>query len=255
MSKVFDAYAAYYDLLYKDKDYDGEVEFIYKTLTESGIDKGRILELGCGTGKHAELLIDKGFYLHGIDMSQGMIDAANSRMSASESDKYKFELGDVRTFKTDGKFDVVVSLFHVASYQTETSDLLSMFETAAEHLDEGGVFIFDYWYGPAVLTDLPSVRVKRLEDESLKITRIGEPELHHRSNVVDVNYDILVEEKGINKVTQVKEKHCMRYLFIPELEYLLEASGFSLEKNIEWFTGSDLDISSWSAMVIARKNK
>ena len=50
MSKVFDSYAAYYDLLYRDKNYKAEVVYICRLLKKYKIDSGTILELGSGTG-------------------------------------------------------------------------------------------------------------------------------------------------------------------------------------------------------------
>ena len=43
-----------------------------------------------------------------------------------------------------------------------------MFKTAAKHLKQNGVFIFDFWYGPGVLTDPPALRQKRLENNEMK---------------------------------------------------------------------------------------
>ena len=50
--------------------------------------------------------------------------------------------------------------------------------TAAKHLKPNGVFIFDFWYGPGVLTDPPVVRLKRLENEEIEVLRIAEPVMH-----------------------------------------------------------------------------
>ena len=62
---------------------------------------------------------------------------------------------------TTGPSDVVWST---------NADLLAAFATAREHLNPGGVFIFDCWYGPAVLAERPSVRIKRMEDGATSIT-------------------------------------------------------------------------------------
>ena len=55
---VFDAYAAYYDLLYKDKDYAGETEYVHRLIQRFNPGAKSILELGSGTGKHARLLAE-----------------------------------------------------------------------------------------------------------------------------------------------------------------------------------------------------
>ena len=68
----------------------------------------------------------------------------------------------------------MIALFHVLSYQTSNADAQAMFETAATHIETGGIFLFDCWYGPAVLTDRPETRVKRAEDDTVEIIRIAE---------------------------------------------------------------------------------
>ena len=46
---------AYYDLFYKDKDYENEARSVHEKLVEHDITGKRLLELGCGTGKHAKI--------------------------------------------------------------------------------------------------------------------------------------------------------------------------------------------------------
>ena len=156
MSLIFDAYSTYYDLLYRDKDYAAESKFISEILeSHIGSKKGSILELGCGTGIHAEHLSNMGFDVTGVDLSAKMIEVARSRSSKTFNSKIKFAVSDVRSVRLNSKFDSVISLFHVASYQTSNFDILSMFETASTHLKSNGIFIFDCWYGPAVLSNPP----------------------------------------------------------------------------------------------------
>jgi hypothetical protein len=41
------------------------------------------------------------------------------------------------------------------SYQIETNEIEAVFKKVSEHLAIGGLFLFDFWYGPAVLSDSP----------------------------------------------------------------------------------------------------
>ena len=66
-----------------------------------------------------------------------------------------FTTGDIRDIRLNQRFDVVIALFHVISYQTTNDDVTAAFQTARQHLNPGGIFIFDVWYGPAVLTERP----------------------------------------------------------------------------------------------------
>jgi SAM-dependent methyltransferase len=250
---VFGYYARYYDLLYKDKDYGGESDYVKNLLLRFGNNTATILELGCGTGKHAMLLAEKGYSVTGIDKSIEMLDAANARTKSSAELAIKFTAGDVRSVRLKEQFDAVISLFHVMSYQATNDDLASAFLTAKEHLNPGGIFVFDFWYGPAVLTDRPSVRVKRLEDDVISVTRIAEPELHLNKNSVDVNYQVMVEDKKTGLVNIVKETHTMRYLFLPEIDIFLSQCGMQMIHAEEWMTGRAPDASTWGICCVAKK--
>ena len=194
---IFDAYAHYYDLLYQDKDYVAEAEYVSSHIRKQAPSAKHILELGCGTGAHAKHMARIGFSVHGVDLSDTMIGSAEARkttLPAVEAERLTFAIGDVRTVQTGAAYDAVISLFHVMCYQTTNADLEAAFKTAAKHLTSGGLFIFDFWYGPAVLTQKPEVRIKRLSDDHIKVTRIAEPVMHVNENVVDVNYTVLIEE-------------------------------------------------------------
>lgn len=252
MNQVFDAYAAYYDLLYRDKDYAAEAEYVAGHIRRYMPKAKRILELGCGTGAHAEYLARMGFMIHGVDISRAMLARAEQRKASLPSDlatRITFALDDVRTVRTGKTYDVVISLFHVMSYQTTNADLHAMFETASVHLQSEGLFLFDFWYGPAVLIQKPEVRVKRLEDEEIKVTRIAEPVMHFNENVVDVNYTMFIEIKATGRIEQIKEMHRMRYLFLPELTNY-QFGKFKEHAVVSWMTNDILDSKAWAGVQI-----
>lgn len=256
MSQVFDSYARYYDLLYRDKDYAGESEYVASHIRKQIPKAKRILELGCGTGAHAEHLARMGYTVHGVDMSEAMLARAEARkaiLPPEMADRLSFSLGDVRTIRTGETYDAVISLFHVMSYQTSNTDLEAAFDTAAVHLESGGLFLFDFWYGPAVLTQKPEVRVKWLEDEEIKVTRIAEPEMHVLENTVDVNYTVFIEVKTSMLVEQVKETHRMRYLFLPELVRFADVDTWSDFKSFGWMKLQALHQDDWSGIVVTTK--
>jgi hypothetical protein len=132
-------------------------------------------------------------------------------------------------------------------------DLQAAFATVRGHLEPGGIFIFDCWYGPAVLTDPPVVRVKRLEDEAIAVTRIAEPAMNANQNLVEVNYQILIRDKANGEVEELRETHRMRYLFRPEIELLLQAAGMTIVEEMEWMTGHPLGFATWGGCFVARK--
>jgi len=253
---VFGNYARYYDLLYRDKDYVGEAQFIHRLIQTHAPYAQTILELGCGTGNHALLLAKEGYQIQGVDFSQEMLQKADSHLSKLPSDlasRLKFSHGDIRQVRLNQTFDVVLSLFHVISYQTTNEDLLAAFATVKEHLKPGGIFIFDVWYGPTVLAERPTVRVKRLEDEDIQVTRIGEPVMYPNENLVDVNYQVFIRDKISSSVEELQETHRMRYMFKPEIEFLCSANQFLSIENSEWMTGNQAGLNTWGVYFIVQK--
>ncbi|MCC6488904.1 MAG: class I SAM-dependent methyltransferase [Candidatus Hydrogenedentes bacterium] len=237
---VFGEYARYYNLFYQDKDYEGEAAFVYRILQRHAPHAKRILELGSGTGRHALLLAEKGYAVHGVDRSPAMLEQARDRARqapASIAERLTYHEGDIRDIRVKEAFDAVISLFHVFSYQTTDEALTAAFNTAAAHLKPGGVLLFDCWYGPAVLAERPAVRIKRLEDESVSVTRISEPRCHDERNTVDVVYTVFVEDKHLGQIQRIpNESHTMRYLFTPEVEALMRQAGLQTVESGEWMT-------------------
>ena len=249
----FEKYSYYYDLLYKDKNYEAEADYVKTKLLQQKQNIKTILEFGSGTGRHAKLLAKRGFEICGVERSQTMIQKARSEMEDSGPLSAQFKQGDIRSVRIGKKFDAVIALFHVLSYQTSNADALAMFETAAIHLETGGVLLFDCWYGPAVLTNHPETRVKHVEDDTVEVIRIAEPVMFPNQNKVEVHYKLLAIEKSSSTIQQISEIHPMRYYFLPEIELMLELSGFKLSSKENWLDSETLGLSTWNSTFIAEK--
>jgi SAM-dependent methyltransferase len=250
---VFREYAEYYDLLYADKDYPGEAEFVLARLGQQP--KGaRLLELGSGTGRHAEAFARLGFAVTGVDLSPEMVRQAEQRSEALGAAliRPKFQVGDVRHVRTGMRYEAVVSLFHVFSYQVNNHDLLAAFQSASEHLLPGGTFFFDFWYGPAVLRDPPVVRVRRMRGSDFNVTRLAEPLLLESQNRVDVNYEVIIERDAGGTPLRTREVHPMRYLFLPEIIQNLNQVGLELVDSGAWMCSEPLSLNAWYGWVSAR---
>jgi SAM-dependent methyltransferase len=249
-SNAFELYSAYYDLLYRNKDYVREAGYVLD-LVKAHQPKAskRLLDIGCGTGTHGRNFAKAGWTVHGVDPSATMLDRA--RKLAAESDVgawLTYAQGDIRTIETPEPMHVVVSLFDVVSYVNSNADLRQAFTAVRRCLTPGGIFLFDYWYGPAVYSQQPHTRVRRLEDDAIRVTRVAEPVFHHGRNVVDVNYEIFVEDKSSKRIERIKEVHPMRCLFDAEIDDLAAATGFKSVHSGQWYTAEAPTAESWSVL-------
>ncbi|MFW6138087.1 MAG: class I SAM-dependent DNA methyltransferase [Spirochaetota bacterium] len=117
------------------------VDLIRYVLDRLGIDKARVLDLGCGTGVLAVELGKAGHIVHGIDISPHMIQVAGSK--SSEMHNVSFELGDMTGFELNRKFDVAACAFDSINYLLDLDEVRDMFECTHRALDTSGVFVFD----------------------------------------------------------------------------------------------------------------
>ena len=251
---VFQAYANVYDTLYRDKDYGLECDFLEDVFRRFGVgDVRRILDMGCGTGGHAIPLARRGYEVFGIDRSEQMLEIAqNKARDAGLSDKVQFKTSNIQNFKLQMKFDVVICMFAVLSYQIANDGLFSTIRAARDHVERNGLFICDFWYGPAVLKQRPAERIKIVQDGQDRILRIVKPDMNTLENVVNVHYHIIrLRENQLLEETH--EKHSMRHYSKPEFDFFLARAGFRLER-IFPFANLDKKASddSWNVMAISR---
>ena len=251
----FGDYARYYDLIYADKDTAAEVDHVEMRLRQQGVSPGRLLEIGGGTGRHAAQFARRGWSVTTVEPSESMRALAVERAKTTDPAHPAFEVvaGDGRSVRMNQTYDAVISLFHVASYQITDEDLTRFLQTAAEHLRPGGVFIFDFWYGPAVIHDPPQIRVKRVEDDAIALTRIAEPVWMPMEDRVDVRYDIAIHSKSDATVTRLEELHSLRYFFLPSLRRDVGRANFSVSKVEGWMSEDSPTIDTFGVMMVCEK--
>lgn len=245
----FKFYSQYYDLLYKDKDYNVEADYVLTLSKKYKKNINNFLELGCGTGNHAAILCKHGYEVVGLERSPEMVEIAKQKSITN----FNPQVADITSFQLDKKFDVAISLFHVISYLTDNNDLISCFKNVYTHLNSDGIFIFDIWYTPAVYSQKPETRIKRLANTEIEITRLAQSLIHHQTNVVDVNYEVMIKDKKSNISTSIFEKHPMRHFSIPEIELLATHTGFELVHTEEFLTANEPSENTWGVCFVLQK--
>jgi len=247
-------YAESYDLLYSEKDYEAECDFIesiFRIYSNNNIKN--ILDIGCGTGGHSLILARRGYRMYGIDRSPEMIKIAKHKARIQKlNGRVYFEVNTIQNLNLKIKFDAVMCMFNVLGYQTTNEELFTTLCVVKGHLKSGGIFICDFWYGPAVLCQKPECRVKFLKRGKETTIRIAEPEVDMIENIVSVKYNILnINNKSL--IGKTEELHRVRYFFKPEMEFLMKKAGLRLLKMFP-FLNYDGEISerTWNVMSVAK---
>jgi SAM-dependent methyltransferase len=254
VSSVFgSAYSGAYDLLYIDKNYAEECNVIEEILRRhSEFPVSNLLDLGCGTGNHVFEMASRGYAVVGVDRSEGMLDVAQQRLLQTGNGKVRFHLGDIRDVNLEQEFDAALIMFAVLGYQVENSDILSTLRTVRKHLKRGALLIFDVWYGPAVLHERPSDRVKVIPTPEGKILRVASGTLDVPRQACDVRFQLWRFAEG-RVASEIQETHRMRYFFPLELNLFLDCAGFNLVR-LGAFPDFDNDPNetTWSVLAVAR---
>lgn len=249
--KVFDKYSLYYNLLYQDKDYDNEVNYINQLINLYNPNAKSLLNMGCGTGRHDLLLLEKGFDIVGFDISKKMIYEANAaKAKIHNKSSIDFIEGNIQSIRLKNKFDVITSLFHVMSYQTTNVSLDKSFKTAKYHLKNNGVFIFDCWNGPGVITEKPDKRIKEMSNSKYKIIRHAHPKIYPNKNCVDVKYDAKLYNNNGELLDTIEETHRMRYLFKTEIDFFAKKNKLKILNQYNWLEFQNTDFNSWTCVYI-----
>lgn len=139
LGKPFSLLAEVYDAIMEDVDYEDWVAFILRLAGEAGwLGKGRLLDLGCGTGNSSAPFVRRGFSVTGLDASEEMLRVARAKLPQA-----RFVHGEFTDFALKGRFGLAVSVFDALNNLLTPADFLRACERVYRHLTPGGVFIFD----------------------------------------------------------------------------------------------------------------
>jgi 2-polyprenyl-3-methyl-5-hydroxy-6-metoxy-1,4-benzoquinol methylase len=138
-NELFENYARTYDKEPFTQGTKGEVDFIEKELN---FDKSKtILDIGCGTGRHAIELTKRGYKVTGVDLSESQLQRA--REKAKENGvEVKFIREDARDLNFKNEFDLVMLICEGAFPLMETDEMnFKILENASKALKTNGELI------------------------------------------------------------------------------------------------------------------
>lgn len=139
---IYTRFASVYDLFMEDVPYDEWCSDIVDLLKKEGIEKGIVLDLGCGTGTMTRLLAKYGYDMIGVDSSEDMLMIAREKQGDSDN-TILYLLQDMREFELYGTVNAVISICDSINYILEIEELIEVFKLVNNYLNPKGIFIFD----------------------------------------------------------------------------------------------------------------
>lgn len=135
-------FAAYYDKLMYDVDYDGWSRYIADIIKRYNIKHNDVLEMACGTGNISVRMAAMGYDVTAFDLSEDMLSVASSK-AADNGVKIRFLAQDMTNIGISGEFGIILCLCDSINYITSDDDLADTFKWAYNHMKSDGIFIFD----------------------------------------------------------------------------------------------------------------
>lgn len=131
-----------YDLMYVRRDYTTTAEEIHAIVAEKLPGAKDLLDVGCGTGRHLEVLSDW-YRGEGLDINPAMLEQTHARCP-----HIPLHENDMRTFDLDRSFDVITCLFSAIGHVETAEAMRRSIERMAAHLRSPGLLIVEPWFTP-----------------------------------------------------------------------------------------------------------
>ncbi len=215
--ELFENYGLKYDKENFAQGTIGECDFIEKEINYNKT--GRILDIGCGTGRHTIELTKRGYTVTGIDLSDSMLEQARKKASADKL-PIDFQKHDARDLPFVDEFDLVIMMCEAAFPLMETDEMnFQILQNATKALKPKGRLIFTTLNGLFPL--FHSVK-EFLNSESKEGNATYSKHSFDLMTLRDFNTTFVEDDSG-NK----KELHCNERYYMPsEITWLLKTLNY-----------------------------
>jgi SAM-dependent methyltransferase len=254
MSSYVGRHAELYDLFYAEKPYAEEAAFVHDCLKRFALSPTHeILELACGTGRHAFQLEKHGYRITATDYSPDMLRVAQQRAAQNRS-KVLFIPSDLRNLQVSaGTYDAAICLFDSIGYLKTSEALAEAFAGIERCLRPNGLFIFEFWHAAAMLSQYSPVRLRRWTVPDGEVLRISETTLDRKDQLANVSYTVY-ELKNDGTYSTFCERQTNRFFFPEEMRTLISGAGFEMLKLYAGFQEEEaIDANTWHLVAVARK--
>lgn len=131
--KDYYLYANFNDIFNKYRNYDFEGKYLLDMLQN----RKRVLDVGCGTGTHLNILENLGYIVEGIDISQKMLAVAKTKVRSP------LHQANVLDFKLEEKYNAIICMRSVLNHLESYDEFKTAISNMLDHLKKNGMIIID----------------------------------------------------------------------------------------------------------------
>lgn len=246
-----DFFARFYDVIYDHIRAEDDLDYFLEKILSC---KGKVLEVGTGTGRFFREALNKGADIFGIDISPSMIEILKSKLDSKFHHRVKVD--DIISFQSEDKFDLIIAPFRVFMHLTKIKDQLAALNNIPSNLNEEGLFIFDLFVPNLPLLINGLNKVKDFEGEytpGKKLERITSMHADLIKQISHITFTFNWDENGktISKSWETE----LRFFFRFELEHLIKQSKLELTQLFGDFQENELTKNSKEFIVHCKLRK
>jgi SAM-dependent methyltransferase len=232
-------HARYYDLIYAGKPYAAEARFVHDLL---GGGPGRLLDVACGSGRHARELAQLGWDVTGVDYSPDLLERA--RAAGIEVHEQ-----DMRALDVPGApFDAVTCLFDSIGYPQDNEGVVAALEGMRRH---GGRVAVEFLHAPALLAHADPVRVRRWDlPDGGELLRVSETEIDAPAMTMHVTYDV-VELRADGGYARERERQSNRFFAVEEMRALMRLAGLRVDRFVPAYEDGGIGTGTFHVIAVA----
>ena len=209
----------YYDLIFSKKNNKKEVLYILKKAKKIKLCK--ILDVGCGTGSHSNLIYkNKKIKIIALDINKSAI-----KIAKNKNKNIHFSTKSLRLIR-ENNFDLIISMFNVVNYFKEKKKLINFFKDIKKKMSKKSLFIFDAWNGSFNFTKETVEEKRVIKNKGFILTNNVKSIKKNLSKKVLLNYSIILNLLKNDQRIKINHK-LIQFLWTPtEIKKALILSGF-----------------------------
>lgn len=238
-----DFWRTFGSLMFGEPQFIEAAEQVPALLERIDLQRGSVLDLGCGAGRHALALARAGLEVTGVDTSARLIDELLER---AEADNLRVDarIDDMRTFDRPAAFDAVLLMWTSFGYFEDEADHARVLERAFDNLRPGGRLVIDQVGLETLCRSLQPVHLTEFDDGRLLVER---PLLTDGNTRLE-NEWILIDGERAERATW---SH--RVWSAGEFVRLLQDAGFEIDSIDADFERTPYDLESERMIAFARR--